>query len=286
MKKNNSSFFVIAIFLTIIAFSACQTTGPFSKTELITEPEILPVEVLCPEEVLWDDIEPGIAVTSSYISEINAVWKCLKIDLDTTGLEIVIKPDSTNQLGKKFFLSDFANKNQVEYAINTTPFDLGKTEIPVSITKVNGKIITPLKKKYAALGLYNNSDGNLRGKIIEKQNEEEIAECDSVMGGFYLIYKNGEIREFTRIKRSRSGCGLSDDGRFLYLFAVAAVNYPSGRNGLNYEECALIMEKLGCDVAMQFDGGHSTGLVANGKDIVKPSLQRKVPAALGIRIKH
>ena len=53
------------------------------------------------------------------------------------------------------------------------------------------------------------------------------------------------------------------------------------RNGLDYVECSEILKYLGCDDAMQFDGGHSTGMIFNGKHVDKPTLQRKVPTAIG-----
>ena len=66
----------------------------------------------------------------------------------------------------------------------------------------------------------------------------------------------------------------------LYILVATPVFSLTDKNGLNYEECAAILKKLGCTDAMQFDGGHSSALVVNGKDVEKPFLQRKVPTVL------
>ena len=41
---------------------------------------------------------------------------------------------------------------------------------------------------------------------------------------------------------------------------------------------------MGCKTAMEFDGGHSSGLTLQNKNLIKPSLQRMIPAAFGLKI--
>ena len=79
--------------------------------------------------------------------------------------------------------------------------------------------------------------------------------------------------------------GISHNVRYLYLLAVSPVFSPTDRNGLCYEECALILKSLGCTDAMQFDGGHYSGLFAAGKYLERSMFARKIPAALGIKVK-
>ena len=99
-----------------------------------------------------------------------------------------------------------------------------------------------------------------------------------------MILDDQTIFPFEKFKRSRTSVGLSSDGRYLYLMATCGINCPTGRNGLNYEECALILQKMGCKTAMEFDGGHSSGLTLQNKNLIKPSLQRMIPAAFGLKI--
>lgn len=84
-----------------------------------------------------------------------------------------------------------------------------------------------------------------------------------------------KIREFSNVKDCRSAVATGDAGKTLYVFA--------GKN-LTYRECALIFEKLGCEVAMQFDGGSSSQLVVQGKNTVRQAVPRYVVAIVGFRL--
>lgn len=285
MKKLPSQLIAV-VFLLLL--TSCKTTAVL-LAEKYTNPLVLPVEELCPEEIEWTNIEVAdlpaetFQMTGNIVKSTNSQWKCIKIDLDTPGLEIAATP-YREDLGKHFYLKQFAQKNKTITAINTVPFDLdGRTYIPVSVVKIDGEIICPPTQLYAVLGI-TKKDGKLRATIRSTQEAEQIAEFDYAFGGFFTILDNNRIFEFEKYKRSRSAAGISDGGRFLYLFAGCGINCPTGRNGFNFEECALILQKLGCDSAMEFDGGHSTGLTLKNKNAVKPSLQRKVPAAFGIKI--
>lgn len=272
--------------LLLLCFTSCKTTGLL--TEKITEPAILPLEELCPEEILWKNVEAenipaGYIQSFEYVvKSINAEWKCIKIDLDTPELKLISEPSKEN-LGKHFQLLDFARKNKTVAAINTVPFTSTNNEyLPVSVVKFNNEIICEPNSRYSALGFYFD-DGKLRGKVLTSQTSELIDSCDYAFGGFFTILKNRTIYEFEKNKRSRTAAGVSFGGRYLYLFAGCGIDCPNGRNGFNYEECALILQKLGCSEALEMDGGHSTGLTLNNRNFLKPSLQRKIPAAFGIK---
>lgn len=282
MKK--IGFFSLAI---VVAFSfavlltGCQTVNSAVKDDkFCLENEILPLEDLCPDEIFWEEMENGIMTTGESVEKAKVIWKAVRIDLDVQEIEIVIAPEKDES--KSFRLRDFAVKNDLLVAVNTTPFISSRSGKTVGIIKNNGKILSTAVEKYGALGFYTNKDGFLRAEILESQKENLISEFDSVIGGFFMNLKDGEILEFAKIRNARCGCGTSDDGRFLYLFA-AENRLGNKKSGLNYEECAAIMKKLGCYDALQFDGGSSTGLVTGEVDAIRPVFQRKVPAAFGFR---
>lgn len=279
MKKQ---LFLLSFFLLL---TSCKTTSLVLR-EKYTNPQVLPVEDLCPEEIMWKNIEieglssNSVQITGHIVKSTSSEWKCIKIDLDEQALRITAAPYKKH-LGKRFFLKEFASKSKAIAAINTVPFDLdGRTYIPVSIVKIDGEVICAPTQFYSVLG-FHTVDGKLRAVIYPNQNQEEIDSLDYAFGGFFTILQNDTIFEFEKYKRSRSAVGVSNSGRFLYLFAGCGINCPTGRNGFNFEECAIILQKLGCDSAMEFDGGHSTGLTLKNKNAIKPSLQRKVPAAFG-----
>lgn len=243
------------------------------------------IENFYPEEITWSPLkDDGFWLTDYDIKSIGVSWHCVKIDLNNENLEIVWEPKAEN-LGKRFWLTNFARKNKTVVAINTTPFDLdGKTYLPVGITKNKNEIISECKERYCALALIRNEKNQLRAQIIDHQTPEQFENSEFAVGGFFTILDDDTIYEFTKIRRSRVGCGISDEGRYLYIFVTTPHFEIRDRNGLNYEECAVILRQLGCTKAMQFDGGHSSGFCIYNKQVEVPFLQRKVPTALGIRI--
>jgi len=282
MKQQFRFFTASLIFLTLLFTSCVSTKGITRDGEFYTEPEVLPLSVLAEETPKWEQIEDGVLFTEHKIERINVTWKCVKIDLDTPGLEIDFAPNPYNieNWSAKFRVKIYMKNRNWIAGINTVPFD--KKYQPIGIIKYKAApVYHEAVEKYSALVF---SENPLRASVIEDQFSAEG--YDYAVGGFYTILKDNQIYQFKRFKRSRSACGISEDGRYLYLFAVCAENCPSGRNGLNYEESALILQKLGASEAMEFDGGHSTALEIKGKAPVKPAFQRKIPAALGIIISN
>jgi len=278
---------LLLLLVPLVLFSSCKTTS-LLLAEKYTEPLVLPVEQLCSEETVWTDInvenlpEHSFQLTENTVKSINSHWKCIKIDLDTPGLSIVAEPYKEN-LGKRTTPKKFSARKNTIAAINTVPFDLdGRTYIPVSVVKIDNQLICDVNQNYCVLGFYS-ENGKLRAAIDNNQEADKIQNYEYAFGGFYTILEGDTIYQFEKYKRSRSAVGISDNGRFLYLFAGCGINCPTGRNGFNFEECALILQKLGCTKAMEFDGGHSTGLTLFEKNAVRPSLQRKVPALFGIK---
>lgn len=280
-SRIHSLFFVTLSIVSSLYFFGCAATTKL-LVEHYTEEPVLPVEQLCPEEIHWEKVIPGVEKTGHIIKNEKIKWECVKIDLNTPDIKIHSTP-AKEQLHKRFILKKFSKETNSTVAINTVPFDLdGGTYIPVSIVKIDGEIICPENDGYSALGFIKNKDGTWRAKVIPKQTSEEIEQTDYAFGGFYTILYDETIFEFEKYKRSRSAAGVNAEGDFLYLFAACGINCPTGRNGLNFEECALILKELGCYMALEFDGGHSTGLTLQGQELLKPVLQRKVPAMFGL----
>ncbi len=277
-KKLFSSVIFVLLFFTL---TSCATTGRFSKTELVTVPEVYDESELMSSFRDWSEVVEGFSICSGKLQKQRVQWHCIRIDLDTPFLYFISLPQK-NSLGKTFFLKDFAKKNHTIAAINTSPFDLyGKTYIPEGITKLDNQIVTEPLAKYCALCFKRNVEGLWRAKIIPSQTEEALKDCEYAFGGFFSVLENRELVPFAKNRRSRTACGINDDGSVLYLFVTTPKLYPSDRNGLNFEECAIILRKLGCKDAMQFDGGHSSGMYLFKKAVERPMFQRKVPVALG-----
>lgn len=270
---NSKQIFLLFALLFSQLFFSCKTVSTVTQNERLEESD------LYPQEIKWELLQEGVEYTSYDIESLNIKWHCIKLDLNLPELKIICAPDSTKI--ENFHLKKFAEENNAFIAINSTPFAIKTTYEPVGITKINNKVIYPCKENYCALGFYTNSEGKLRAKILDKQIPEEIQEFTHAFGGFFTTMRDKELKSFEKIRRSRNGCGLDDEGRFLYLFITVPNFSLDDRNGLDYVECSQILRFLGCDDAMQFDGGHSTGMIFDNKHVDKPTLQRKVPTAIG-----
>lgn len=129
------------------------------------------------------------------------------------------------------------------------------------------------------------------GDVIEVEttispDTEKIKEAS---GGNTMLVENGEVCEFTSNitgKAQRTAMGLSPSGDTLYLVTI------DGRQddcaGFTQTDMASFMIELGCDTAINLDGGGSTTMVTEdrytGKQTIQNTLssQRAVSTALGI----
>ena len=282
------SFTALLFFIILLLLPSCTTTKLLKET--YSNPEVLPIEELSPSPVVWTQIQEGFEITGDKVKKQRVSWHCVRIDLNTPGISIVYAPHS-DTLGQLFEVKDFAKHYHTVVAINSAPFLIETTNYPVGIFKDHDKTISAPNQKNCALAFYfsDDEDGQadgkaqtLRAEILNNQEDALDPKYVYAFGGFYTTYENGEYRKFQYNKRSRTGCGISGNGRYLYIFVTTPFFHLTDRNGLNYEECSMILKKLGCTKAMQFDGGHSSALLVYTKDIEKPFMQRKVPCALGI----
>ena len=118
-------------------------------------------------------------------------------------------------------------------------------------------------------------------EVLEDFIKTEIGINSEYISNVNFVFTSPYVSEETFTLVSQSEDIIIPKGRFLYLFITVPNFSLDDRNGLDYMECSEILKYLGCDDAMQFDGGHSTGMIFNGKHVDKPTLQRKVPTAIG-----
>ena len=265
-----------------------------------TTPEIgmdtsktLPLEYLCPDSLEWQpitkkvgketEIVEGFEKISYEMKDLKVRWTCVKADLNTEGLKIVAIP-TPEELGMSPTLTSvksFAKKNNAVVAVNATPWkNKSYPHDAVGIVKIAGTEYFPPEERYCAICFTENP---LRAYVMEKQTAEELEKYTYAFGGFSQVLKDNEIIPYNNDRRSRVSIGTNEDGSELYFFIVTTIMNPNDRNGFTFEECGLIMQKLGCTDAMHFDGGHSSCLVINAKESQKPLLNRKIPIAIGLK---
>lgn len=272
--------FIFFIFLPLLVFFSCKTTNSTYTVSPLTYDELLPFS---PEEIDWQNVGEGID-SFAFSNRTNAIsYTIVRINLESPHLEIVTLK-SSNRWQNSCSVKSFAKKSDALVAINTSPFHIKNYILPWSKGIAIGLVISEKKvlvepnETYSALAFYRDENsGFWSAKIFDRQTDvfqEEKLPCEA-SGGFWTILRDGKIRMFGNSRDCRSAVATSDSGKTLYVFA--------GKN-LTYGECALIFERLGCEVAMQFDGGSSSQLVVRGKNTVYQTIPRRVVAIVGFRL--
>ena len=295
MKKFLLTVLAIA---AILFFSVSCVSSDHPQISAYDEEIQYPASSYIPQDFNWEQVAPGISRFDFQNKEFPIIYHAVRIDLTQPGLQLVCFPDSSTIVSNNDELSQsieqpfifkgirtqkFAKKYDCTIALNASPFGgkngtadilvkLGSTRQITGIHKVNGIIISKPVRKYAQIcfNQKEQSDGTVSwsAKIESSQTTENIAGWDYAFGGFYTILEQGNVRDFpARNHDSRSGAGLSQDGKYLYLL-VAEGEYPSKSEGLSYNQCGEIFKEMGCYDAMELDGGGSSELCINGKSIL------------------
>ena len=272
--------FIFFISFLLLFFFSCKTTNSTYTVSPLTYDELLPFS---PEEIDWQNVGEGID-SFAFSNRTNAIsYTIVRINLESPRLEIVTLK-SSNRWQNSCSVKSFVKKSDALVAINTSPFHIKNYILPWSKGIAIGLVISEKKvlvepnETYSALAFYRDENsGFWSAKIFDRQTDvfqEEKLPCEA-SGGFWTILRDGKIRMFGNSRDCRSAVATSDSGKTLYVFA--------GKN-LTYGECALIFERLGCEVAMQFDGGSSSQLVVRGKNTVYQTIPRRVVAIVGFRL--
>ena len=272
LQKFLFCFFLCFVFL----FAGCAS---LARPELSAEDEALlyPVASYVPEVFDWQEISDETGVVpgiwrfdfESRDPRFSLIYHAVKINLDRPELKIVCSQWERT--------SDFATREDCLVAINATPFT--KTSL-VGIHKDKGKLLSPSNSRYAAIAF----DENF-AKIFENQKDEDFLKFNFAFGGFFIVLKNGQVcQDFIRRHTSRSGAGLSEDGKTLYLLVVEGER-SSQSTGLSYPQCGEIFKAMGCHDALEFDGGGSSELCINGRSLLSYKVRRVQGNSFGFKVK-
>ena len=281
-KKLSPYIFIFSLFL-VLSVSGCTSQRVIdSDAEIILYPQ----KTYIPESFDWQEVQPGIDRFDFENPDFPIIYHAVRIDLTTPGLELVCVPTasaadtssggvgaagtgSATKTGRsrRVATSKFAAEQNCVVARNATQFDFSSI---VGIHKVNGTVLAEPVEKYAAIAFRREQNGEqgYSAVIFSEQKAPLFQEFDYAFGGFFVVLENSEVcYDFIRRHTSRTGAGLSADGRVLYLL-VAEGERPLKSEGLSYPQCGEIFKAMGCTDALEFDGGSSSELCINGKSVL------------------
>ncbi len=243
-------------------------------------------------KIEWKVLEKHPFVQTAEYRESQLIIHCAKIDLTEPRLKISALPKKFLSQDT-FYVEDYCKKSGAFLAFNTTPFyvrDNGQDQKRSSTAGLclnDGQIYSKPLAGYCALALYGFEKGadarERHAKIFSSQRDKEINGARYGAGGFWQPLKDGNVIQFKELRDSRTAVGLDKSEKTLFIIVVEGEN-PSKSAGLTYMECAEFFLALGCDNAMEFDGGSSSQLCVNGKSALSYKNYVKVPALMAFSV--
>ena len=236
-------------------------------------------------EGLWQPVCAGVDRMDLKGMEKSQKFSVVRLDLRKGNFIPVAYHNSFDDEGRVFPVSvkTAARETSAVVAINATPFssiskwNVFAKVIPLGLVYSDNVLHSFPLERYCAAVFTKSSDG-IRCKILETQREftkflanEDECQVLCALGGYWVILNNGKYGDFKKIKDYRCALGTSENGALVYLLF--------GKNA-SFVDCAVILEKLGCDDAMQFDGGSSACLFVENEGKVCRKIDRPVATVL------
>lgn len=272
-QKKSRIYTFLVLALSCTAFG-CKSTDAIMENE----------RAFSSVRLEWNSTSEKQNVFTAEYCEERLLIHCVKIRLDAPEIKIKMLPQEAQ--GKSAFVKEFARKNNLEVAFNTTPFSAkgifkNREQRPLGICINDGKKISSPISSYCALAFFQNeSKDGFRAQIFASQTDAELTNASFAAGGYWQILQEGKTILFKKFHDTRAFCALDAEGTTLFLFAVEGRS-KSKSEGLSYMECAEFIKAIGLENAMQFDGGSSTQIIVGGKSILTYKNKLKVPAMLG-----
>ena len=280
LRKFLFSFSLSFVFL----FAGCASLrGRVLSTE--DEALLYPVASYVPDVFEWEEVCPGIERFDFENPDIPLIYHAIKVDL---GLAGVGAPGAEGPLklvfGRGLSTAKFGASTQCAVAVNATPFT--RSGQLVGLHKEDGVLLSQPVARYGAIAFRTAENGRngLEARIFSSQADVELKDWPYALGGFFTVLEDGKVQQdFIRRGDSRSGVGLSADGKSLFILVVEGEN-PSQSRGLSYPQCGQVFKAMGCFNALELDGGSSSELCINGKSVLSYKVITRQANSLGVWI--
>jgi exopolysaccharide biosynthesis protein len=132
---------------------------------------------------------------------------------------------------------------------------------------------------------------------LDAQEPWEWWKVHTAIGGGPVLVQQGQVRVTNKEEQMfvngdndlhpRTAMGYTANGKLIIL--VIQGRFPGKAEGATLAEEAALLKSLGCEEALNLDGGGSSCMLVNGKETIKPSDkegQRAVPGVFIIRRKN
>ena len=194
-----------------------------------------------------------------------------RIDLKAPGVALIATPHSGSLDTTSETISQFAADTGVRIAINANFFApccdaFAEPKTVIGLLVSQGKVVSPPTsdplQSEAVLAITRENNA-----MIAEAPEIDLSKVDTAVAGSAIIVKNGADVSASSPNEGdptnpnpRTLVGLSDQGRFLYLVVIdgRVAGYSAGTTNA---QSASLMLALGCDSALNLDGGGSTEMV-------------------------
>ena len=206
------------------------------------------------------------SIHAKYVSVIYA----MRVDLKAPGISFVSTQHSGSKATISDTVSDFAQKDHVQVAINAGFFspcclehEEDKDILGLSISE--GKVVSPpsAKDEYNAALLITQKN---EASITTVSPDTDLSKVVTAVTGSAIIVQKGEntgdVNQLNKAAYAnpRTAVGVSKDGRYLYLVVIDG-RKPGYSMGTSNSETAEVMIALGAYTALNLDGGGSTTMV-------------------------
>ncbi|QMU99566.1 phosphodiester glycosidase family protein [Borrelia sp. A-FGy1] len=203
---------------------------------------------------------------------------------------IISKPIFDKKINNYYFegqtTSQFLISNEVDLAINTSPYEIKNNMFyPRGLYIYEKKIISNVRKSYGAIIIKNN-------QIILNPEINEIKTSDYGFSGFFPLIQNGKYtKNFKENKHPRTIIGTDQGNTHLYLITIEGRGINKSK-GISLNDAIELSLKYGIINSINLDGGGSSTLVVKLNNIPHKlnatsnlfGQERIIPFHLGIKL--
>jgi len=275
---------VLPLLITVFLFS-CTSYPVFREDVLLAppakEPEWFPTEY------------SGLKILAGFDESLPVGGAALALQVGQ--FEVLLTPRDITGRGetRSSNTSDFTEETDIQIGVNGSPFSkmdpLNRTNRPMDIVGIqinHGVLVSPPVKSFDAMYILND------GSILFGSQAEIPDGTVFAVGGFRMLLNDGQVLGSQDTRHPRTAVGLSRDKKIFYIAVFDG--RQADRAGLTTEETALWMNWLGCDTALNLDGGGSSSLVLKDSRGVlhilnspvhrgRPGLERAVGNNIGFK---